>query len=112
MTPRVRVTLRTESVGGDPAVLLVRVADTGPGVRPEEAETVFERGWSTKPASGGERGRGLGLALVRLAVARHGGSVHVGASAEGGAEFSARLPLQRDAPTGEDPHGDPQREDG
>ncbi|SCK35262.1 Sensor histidine kinase regulating citrate/malate metabolism [Streptomyces sp. WMMB 714] len=112
VTPRVRVTLRTETVEGGADVLLVRVGDTGPGVPPEDAETVFERGWSTKPASGGERGRGLGLALVRQVADRHGGSVHVGASAEGGAEFSVRLPLQKDAPPGEDPHGDRHREDG
>nr|WP_206323535.1 ATP-binding protein [Streptomyces sp. HNM0574] len=88
--PRVTVTVRTED-GVDGAVLLVRVADSGPGVGPGEAEAVFERGWSTKPHAAG--GRGLGLALVRQTAHRYGGSARVGQAAEGGAEFTVRLPL-------------------
>nr|WP_257907101.1 ATP-binding protein [Janibacter limosus] len=50
----------TMEPGGGP---LVRVADTGPGIAPEDIERVFERGWSTKPM--GAAGRGIGLAPVR-----------------------------------------------
>ncbi|MGQ4425955.1 ATP-binding protein, partial [Streptomyces violaceoruber] len=46
---------------------------------------------STKPA--GEGGRGLGLALVRQAVRRHGGALTVTEAEGGGARFEARLPL-------------------
>ncbi|WP_128380167.1 sensor histidine kinase [Streptomyces cavernae] len=83
---RVTVTALTDDAG-----LVLRVADTGPGVDPSHAEAVFERGWSTKPA--GPAGRGLGLALVRQTVARHEGSLTVAEAAGGGAEFEARLPL-------------------
>lgn len=71
----------------------LRVADSGPGLAPEDAERAFERGWSTKPVNGAhpELGRGLGLPLVRRAVERHGGSVALA----GRAEFAARLPLVR-----------------
>ncbi|WP_328647214.1 sensor histidine kinase [Amycolatopsis sp. NBC_00348] len=82
--------------GGRPAVvvtarsdadeLLLRVADTGPGV-PDDAD-VFRRGWSTKAGEG----HGLGLALVGQAVRRYGGTVDVGR--DGGAVFTVRLPRQ------------------
>ncbi|OAH13362.1 sensor histidine kinase [Streptomyces jeddahensis] len=83
---RVTVTARAGDDG-----LIVRVSDTGPGVDPAHAEAVFERGWSTKPAGPG--GRGLGLALVRQTVLRNGGTLTVTESEEGGAEFTASLPL-------------------
>jgi len=71
--------------------LVLRVADTGAGVDPEHAEAVFRRGWSTKPAGPG--GRGLGLALVRQTVQRHGGRLSMARAEGGGAEFEVRLPL-------------------
>ncbi|WP_432058458.1 sensor histidine kinase [Streptomyces sp. bgisy022] len=74
------------------AELVLSVRDTGPGVDPEHAETLFQRGFSTKPAGPG--GRGLGLALVRQAVARHGGSLAVTSPDDGGAVFEVRLPLR------------------
>ncbi|MEE1757120.1 sensor histidine kinase [Streptomyces sp. SP18CS02] len=80
---RVTVTARTD--GGK---LLLRVADSGPGVDPEDSDAVFERGWSTRGA-----GRGLGLALVRQAAHRGRGVVELGRGPDGGAEFTVRLPL-------------------
>jgi two-component system CitB family sensor kinase len=82
---RVTVTVRQ-----DEAELLVRVADTGPGLDPAGLEQVFTRGWSTKP-TGRPQGRGLGLALVRQVVTRHNGSIQV--ANDGGAVFTIRLPL-------------------
>ncbi|MFF1834699.1 ATP-binding protein [Streptomyces sp. NPDC058231] len=82
---RARVTVTALANDGE---LLLRVADTGAGVDPGDAATVFHRGWSTHGA-----GRGLGLALVQQAVHRGGGTVAVGGSPDGGAEFTVRLPL-------------------
>ncbi|MFJ3921948.1 ATP-binding protein [Streptomyces sp. NPDC090022] len=79
-----RITVTARPDGPD---LLLKVADNGPGL-PAGAD-VFLRGWSGK----GE-GRGLGLALVRQAAHRHGGSVHAGDAPGGGAEFTVRLPLR------------------
>ncbi|MCQ0023597.1 sensor histidine kinase, partial [Streptomyces somaliensis DSM 40738] len=84
-----RVTVTLAAAGGE---LLLRVADTGPGVPPAEAEAVFTRGWSTRGP-----GRGIGLPLVRQAAHRAGGRVELGTGPEGGAEFTVRLPLA-DAP--------------
>ncbi|WP_055494881.1 sensor histidine kinase [Streptomyces sp. TP-A0356] len=72
--------------------LVLRVSDTGEGVDPAHADAVFERGWSTKPATA-SGGRGLGLALVRQTVRRHEGTLTVSAAPGGGAEFEARVPL-------------------
>ncbi|HTE71163.1 MAG TPA: ATP-binding protein, partial [Actinomycetes bacterium] len=82
---QVMVTIRQDDTD-----LLVRVADTGPGLDPGRLEQAFSRGWSTK-AGGRPHGRGLGLALVRQVVARHDGRVAV--ANEDGAVFTIRLPL-------------------
>ncbi|MFD7700442.1 ATP-binding protein [Streptomyces caelestis] len=87
--PRVTVTALTEEDGSE---LILRVSDTGPGVDPDHAEAVFQRGFTTKPS--GPDGRGLGLALVRQAAGRHGGTLSVTSGDEGGAVFEARLPLR------------------
>lgn len=92
-------------LGQDEAVTVV-VRDSGPGVDPEVADRLFERGVTTKPAVAG--GRGIGLALVRLVCARRGGTVEVSSrgsavevsspaaqlGAEAGAVFTARLPVR------------------
>jgi sensor histidine kinase regulating citrate/malate metabolism len=73
--------------------LEIRVEDTGPGVAEEDLPHLFERGWSTKDATGAPQGlgRGLGLALVDAAVRRHGGTLSVRPGP--GAEFRVSLPL-------------------
>ncbi|MFH8223552.1 ATP-binding protein [Streptomyces sp. NPDC018057] len=91
---RARVTVTVNAEGGagrEGGELLLRVADSGPGVDPDHTDLVFQRGYSTKPTGPG--GRGLGLALARQAVQRHRGTLTVAAAAEGGAAFEARLPL-------------------
>ncbi|MFD5585650.1 ATP-binding protein [Streptomyces sp. NPDC127063] len=87
----------TVTAYADATDLVLRVADTGPGVDPEHAGLVFQRGFSTKPAGPG--GRGLGLALVHQTVHRHDGTLTVREAAGGGAEFEVRLPLRADAGT-------------
>lgn len=83
---RARVTVTALAGDGE---LLLRVADTGAGIGPEDADEVFRRGWSTHGA-----GRGLGLALVQQAAHRNGGTVALDRGADGGAEFTVRLPLR------------------
>lgn len=82
---RARVTVTALAVDG---LLLLRVADTGAGIGPDDAAEVFRRGWSTHGA-----GRGLGLALVRQAAHRNGGTVELDRGPDGGARFTVRLPL-------------------
>jgi two-component system, CitB family, sensor kinase len=80
---RVAVTARA-----DHDELLLRVADSGAGIDPADADEVFRRGWSTHGA-----GRGLGLALVKQAAHRSRGTVTLAQGPDGGAEFTVRLPL-------------------
>ncbi len=80
---------------GDEAV--VEVADDGPGIPPTMREQVFNRfvrGEGPADTAVGP-GSGLGLSIVRAVASAHGGTVEVGESASGGAQFRVRLPLQR-----------------
>lgn len=74
-------------LSGDARELVVEVDDSGPGIAPEDAARVLERGWSTKAADG----RGLGLAIVAQTVARHGGRLEVGTAPLGGARFTVEV---------------------
>jgi PAS domain S-box-containing protein len=82
---------------GDEAVL--RVADQGIGLAPDECERVFElfvQGEQSERAGGG---LGIGLALVRRLAELHGGVVSASSEGRGrGATFTVRLPAV-DPPT-------------
>ncbi|HEX4573867.1 MAG TPA: HAMP domain-containing sensor histidine kinase [Gemmatimonadales bacterium] len=82
---------RIEFAPGQPGALLV-VADSGPGVAPEDRETIFEPFYTTKPPG---RGTGLGLAIVARAVHDMGGVVWVDPGREGGAAFKLFFPAAR-----------------
>lgn len=69
--------------------LSILVSDTGPGVPEHLREAIFARGVTSKPDVPG--GRGIGLALVRLVTAQHGGTVEVADVPGGGARFEVRL---------------------
>lgn len=75
----------------DDEAVTVRVADTGPGIDPEVAGRLFERGVTTKPDTAGGT-RGIGLSLVQVVCRGRGGWVRV--EHEGGTAFTARLPLK------------------
>jgi two-component system cell cycle sensor histidine kinase/response regulator CckA len=75
-------------VPGTPGALLY-VADSGPGVPPDDRERVFDPFFTTKPPG---FGTGLGLAVVQRTVHQAGGVVWVEAAREGGAAFKVFLP--------------------
>lgn len=79
------VELTVEANGG---ALEITVEDSGPGIDPQAVEDIFRHGFSTK--SPGPFGRGLGLALVRQAVHRLGGTMTITSPA--GALFRVTLP--------------------
>jgi signal transduction histidine kinase len=79
---------RTDFVAGQPGVLMY-VADSGPGVPPEDREKVFDPFYTTKEPG---RGTGLGLAIVARAVHDMGGVVWVDTAREGGAAFKMFFP--------------------
>jgi signal transduction histidine kinase len=75
--------------------LMISVADSGPGVPEHLREEIFARGVTSKRDVPG--GRGIGLALVRLVTAQHGGTVEVSDGPSGGASFVVRLPVGTEA---------------
>ncbi|CAN5887010.1 hypothetical protein BH23GEM9_BH23GEM9_00720 [soil metagenome] len=74
----------------DDVGVCVTIADTGRGIAVADIDRLFEPDFTLKAG-----GTGLGLAVVRQAVAAHGGSVTAAPRAGGGASFTVRLPLQQ-----------------
>ncbi|WP_284012265.1 sensor histidine kinase [Halobaculum litoreum] len=70
---------------------VVRVSDDGPGVPPDERETLFE------PANDSTSDHGLGLHIVRTLVDRYGGAVELSDTGPDGSTFTVRLPRATDA---------------
>ncbi|MEO1061751.1 MAG: ATP-binding protein [Actinomycetota bacterium] len=71
----------------------VVVHDDGPGVRPEDAERIFERFARLDEARARDSGgAGLGLAISREIVERHGGTLRLDRAVRQGARFVVRLP--------------------
>jgi signal transduction histidine kinase len=75
---------------------VVRVRDTGIGIDPKVLPYVFDLFVQADPSSRrSEAGLGIGLALVRSLVERHGGRVTAASAGRGhGSEFTVRLPTQ------------------
>jgi two-component system sensor histidine kinase BaeS len=76
----------------DPDGVCFSVADTGVGIAAENMPHVFDRFWE-KRRYRGERGMGLGLAIVRGIVEAHRGEVAVESAPGEGSRFSFTLPL-------------------
>jgi signal transduction histidine kinase len=86
-----RVALESASERGGVAL---RVRDSGIGIKPEDAERIFERFWREDRVRGRESGTGLGLAIARALARRHGGDVTVKSAPGKGSEFTLWLPLR------------------
>ncbi len=69
----------------------VHIADSGPGVKPELRELVFQPFFTTKPT-----GSGIGLSLASQVIRAHGGRLYFekGSEIEPGAEFVVALPIR------------------
>jgi K+-sensing histidine kinase KdpD len=66
--------------------LIVRVADRGPGISPEDLPDLFHR-FHPRNGAAGEQGAGLGLSVVKAIVEAQGGEVGAANRPDGGAEF-------------------------
>jgi two-component system, OmpR family, sensor histidine kinase BaeS len=83
------------TVGTAPHDAVVTVADTGPGIAPDDLDQVFQRLWRGSADRDGA-GTGIGLAVVRELVVAHGGTVTVVSDGTAGATFTIRLPRLAD----------------
>ncbi len=69
------------------------VADTGPGIDPEDLLRVFDRFYRTDPSRSRDTGgTGLGLTIARRLVEAHGGSIEAESVVGKGSRFVIRLP--------------------
>ena len=75
------------------AAVVIEVADTGPGIPEAELPHVWEELYRGERARA-VPGSGLGLALVRAIIERHGGSVAVRSRLTQGTVFTLRLPVK------------------
>jgi signal transduction histidine kinase len=84
---RVRVCLQASEI-------IISIADTGPGIAPENYELIFEAFRQTKEGLRKGEGTGLGLPISRRLAEAHHGRVWVERSLGKGATFYVALPLQ------------------
>ncbi|GAA4503483.1 HAMP domain-containing sensor histidine kinase [Hymenobacter ginsengisoli] len=77
------------------AAVRVRIEDRGPGIRPDEAERLFEPLTRGRDVPADVPGFGIGLTLARRIIERHGGTLHLRPRPGGGTVAEVRLPLAR-----------------
>lgn len=89
---QVTVIVKEETVDQDRWVT-VEVEDGGPGIPAEDLSRIFEPFYRVDPSrSRASGGSGMGLAVVKLLVEVHGGSVRAENRPAGGSRFIVQLP--------------------
>ena len=78
--------VRTELL--KPSAIVIAVQDSGPGIDPKQLDDIFDAFVSTK-----SQGMGLGLAICRMIVERHGGQLTASSDGTSGALFQVNLPI-------------------
>jgi two-component system, NtrC family, sensor kinase len=82
------ITIITERWEND--LVIVRIADNGPGISPENQKKIFETFFTTKPRG---LGTGLGLAIAyQIVVEKHQGKISCQSELDKGTEFALALP--------------------
>ncbi|MBE9000679.1 MULTISPECIES: ATP-binding protein [unclassified Nostoc] len=72
-------------------LVIVRIADNGPGISPENQKKIFETFFTTKPRG---IGTGLGLAIAyQIVVEKHQGKITCQSELDKGTEFALALPI-------------------
>ncbi len=92
------VSVELEPGLGEEAALEITFIDNGPGIAPENVETVFDPFFTTKEPG---KGTGLGLSVSYMIIENAKGRITAASPAEGGCVFTVLLPLAR---SGENNH--------
>ena len=79
--------LRVSSTSFAPDSVLITVADSGPGLSPNDINRIFDPFFTTKP-----RGMGMGLSICRSLVEAHNGKLSAHSGVKQGAVFEITLP--------------------
>jgi len=82
----IRILCRVESTA-EQGWVVCDIEDSGPGIREEDLERIWEPFYSRRPG-----GTGLGLSIVKRIVEEHGGSVAAQNRPRGGARMQLRFP--------------------
>lgn len=85
--------LRLRTIKRDHDEVAIEVTDNGPGIDPGRLSSIFDAFVTTKAD-----GMGLGLAICRMIVERHGGRLLASSPPERGAQFEVVLPTQEGGP--------------
>jgi signal transduction histidine kinase len=86
------IRIRSEEAEGG---CLVTVEDEGEGMEPEILENLFKIGaLQSRPGTAGERGTGLGLAVCKEFMEKHGGTIAARSEPGKGARFELFFPEQ------------------
>jgi signal transduction histidine kinase len=88
-----RVDVSAARVDGE---IQLAVADTGPGIAPEDLDRIFEEFQQTDVGAKHHEGTGLGLALSKRLVELHGGRIWVESEVGGGSRFVFTLPVTQE----------------
>lgn len=89
--PQDRVCIKASASNG---MVTVAVTDTGLGIPPADVPRIFERFYRVEKGRAAQRtGRGLGLAIAKLFVEAHGGTISVKSQLDKGSSFRFTLPV-------------------
>jgi C4-dicarboxylate-specific signal transduction histidine kinase len=84
-----RRALRVKTERDGSGAILIAIEDSGPGIDPGRLHSIFDAFLTTKP-----KGMGLGLAICRAIIERHGGRISAASDGRSGALFQIFLPIK------------------
>ena len=93
------VKVKAEVYETDPEFVRISVTDTGPGIRPELQDRLFQRLYQIEDVhTESRKGLGLGLYICREIISRHKGKIWAVSPPGGGSTFYFTLPVYSPGP--------------